>query len=176
MLFHWLVLTVLLFTASAGAIPLDSRAKKFKGKATYFDVGLGACGKVNKNSQPIIALNGAQYKKSACGKWITIKNPKNKKSARGFVMDLCPGCGKGNLDLSPSLFKKLGKTAQGVIPIEWAPPSGIKKRQTPDETEDKNEDTPDTSEDNEEDEYDKFEFPDDEELTYEDLIDDGDDT
>ncbi|EJC98564.1 uncharacterized protein FOMMEDRAFT_95827, partial [Fomitiporia mediterranea MF3/22] len=32
----------------------------------------------------------------------------------------CPGCPEGGLDLSPSLFSKLGDESQGVLTGEWS--------------------------------------------------------
>lgn len=93
------------------------------GKGTWYDVGLGACGKRNNNNQPIIAVNKPQWNKKLCGKWVTVTHTKNKKSARGYIEDMCPGCKKGYLDLSPSIFKKLAPLSAGVIPISWNAPS-----------------------------------------------------
>ena len=35
------------------------------------------------------------------------------------VVDQCPGCAHGDLDLSPQAFQVLAPLAQGRIPITW---------------------------------------------------------
>lgn len=83
-------------------------------------------------------MNHVQWNKKMCGKWITVKNTKNGKTARGYVEDLCPDCGYKSLgelprcedvdpcmlmgallDLSPSVFKQMAPLSQGVINIDW---------------------------------------------------------
>ncbi|KAH7341133.1 RlpA-like double-psi beta-barrel-protein domain-containing protein-containing protein [Rhizoctonia solani] len=88
--------------------------KRRTGKATWFNTGLGACGKVSNDNQLIVALG------PMCGKTITVKNTKNGKSTTAKVMDLCPSCGSNNVDLSPAAFKKLGSLSAGVLSISWS--------------------------------------------------------
>ncbi|CAE6504178.1 unnamed protein product [Rhizoctonia solani] len=113
---------------STVAVPaeLDSRQethvleKRRAGKATWFNTGLGACGKVSNDNQLIVALGpGAYQNGKMCGKTITVKNTKNGKSTTAKVMDLCPSCGSNNLDLSPAAFKKLGSLSTGVLSVSW---------------------------------------------------------
>lgn len=107
--------------ASAPIVQERSLERRFSGRGTWFNVGLGACGKRNKDSQPIIALNKPQWNKGKlCGKWLTIKA--NGKTARGYIEDQCPSCKKGALDLSPSLFKKFAPLSKGVITVNWNAP------------------------------------------------------
>ncbi|KAG8993844.1 hypothetical protein FRB90_000589 [Tulasnella sp. 427] len=118
--------TVSSLFAPVASAPLPQTAiekRASSGRGTYYDVGLGACGKTNKNSQPIIAVNHVQFSQKLCGKWLTVKNSKNGKSARGYIEDMCPGCKRGDLDLSPMIFKKLAPLSQGVVAISWGAPS-----------------------------------------------------
>ncbi|KAF8331941.1 uncharacterized protein EI90DRAFT_3123045 [Cantharellus anzutake] len=92
------------------------------GQGTWFYPGLGACGGTDGNNSPIIAIsakiwNGGKH----CGKWVHIKNTKNKKTTKAKVVDECPGCGSGSLDMSPAVFKKLASQGldEGVIPVSW---------------------------------------------------------
>ncbi|KAG8897044.1 hypothetical protein FRC00_004889 [Tulasnella sp. 408] len=119
------VASVVAPVASAPVSPFvqerSSLEKRFSGRGTWFNVGLGACGKRNKDSQPIIAMNKPQWSNGKlCGKWLTIKA--NGKTARGYIEDLCPSCKKGALDLSPSLFKKFAPLSKGVITVNWSSP------------------------------------------------------
>lgn len=59
-------------------------------------------------SDKIVAMNSKQYKKSWCGKTVTIKNKKTGKQVKAKIMDRCPGCGYGSLDLTKGAFKALG--------------------------------------------------------------------
>lgn len=48
----------------------------------------------------IVALNAPQYSGGAdCGKSITITNTDNGQTATATIVDECPGCGSGSLDL-----------------------------------------------------------------------------
>ncbi|KAI9267335.1 RlpA-like double-psi beta-barrel-protein domain-containing protein-containing protein [Sporodiniella umbellata] len=84
----------------------------------------GACGPSENNNSNIVALNVAQYgntsKKSKwCGKKIKIKGPKG--STTATINDACPGCSKGDLDLTPVVFKKvIGDMNKGVGKITWS--------------------------------------------------------
>ncbi|KZV89475.1 hypothetical protein EXIGLDRAFT_650194, partial [Exidia glandulosa HHB12029] len=110
-------------TESTGA-GIEARATNVKGKATWFNVGLGSCGVQNSDKDPVVAITPALMgaKKTHCGQWLKIYNPKTKKSAYGRVRDTCPGCAshsKYSIDLSPSLFSKIGNKNSGIIDVTW---------------------------------------------------------
>ncbi|PPQ88042.1 hypothetical protein CVT24_011066, partial [Panaeolus cyanescens] len=85
---------------------------------TFYDAGLGACGKVNSNSDFIVALNQAQWAGgSHCFKKITIKI--GGKSTQAEITDLCPGCPWGGLDFSRGLFNFFASEDVGVLSGEW---------------------------------------------------------
>lgn len=90
-------------------------------QATWFNVGLGACGYQNKDSDYIVALAQPDWdNKSHCNKVrstpffagfggtsdivtlslaqkLQITNPKNGRTKTATVRDLCPSCPSGNL-------------------------------------------------------------------------------
>lgn len=88
---------------------------------TFYDVGLGACGKHNVPSDFIVALNTAQfgqgYPGPNCFKTITLSV--NGKTAQATIMDACPGCPYGGLDLSRGLFKFFASESVGVLSGDW---------------------------------------------------------
>ncbi|KAF9009389.1 RlpA-like double-psi beta-barrel-protein domain-containing protein-containing protein [Cyathus striatus] len=92
-------------------------------KWTFYDVevGLGACGKQNKDSDFTVALNSAQfgggYPGPHCFQTITMKY--NGKTATATVMDECPGCPYGGLDLTRGLFSYFDSQDRGIIYGEW---------------------------------------------------------
>ncbi|KAI0637859.1 RlpA-like double-psi beta-barrel-protein domain-containing protein-containing protein [Trametes polyzona] len=101
--------------------PLEKRVTH-TGRGTFFHVGLGACGKNNVDSDHIVAISSAIFGKGGnCEQFIQIKNKKTGKTAFGLVRDECPGCGAGDIDMSPSLFQALGASLdQGVQEVSWS--------------------------------------------------------
>ncbi|KAI9262093.1 RlpA-like double-psi beta-barrel-protein domain-containing protein-containing protein [Sporodiniella umbellata] len=130
-----LLLTLLIAFACAAPITTRDTLEKrggtkgtFKGTGTWFlpaseGGDMGACGKKEGNKSMIVAMNRPQYgntsKKSKwCGKKLKIKGPKG--SVTATVNDACPECKKGDLDLTPIVFKKvIGDMNKGVGKITW---------------------------------------------------------
>ncbi|CAA7265417.1 unnamed protein product [Cyclocybe aegerita] len=97
--------------------------KRFDGtRWTFYDVGLGACGQTNVASDYIVALNAEQfgpgYPGPNCFKSITLSY--NGKTATATIMDSCPGCPYGGLDLSRGLFQHFASEDVGVIYGSWS--------------------------------------------------------
>ncbi|TBU27142.1 RlpA-like double-psi beta-barrel-protein domain-containing protein-containing protein [Dichomitus squalens] len=115
----------LALSATAFAAPTSegtaSVAKRSRtGRGTWFDVGLGACGETNVNSDKIIAISADIYGNGGyCNKGVTITNTANGKTATAIVRDECPGCGANDIDMSPSLFQELGSLDTGVLTVSW---------------------------------------------------------
>eukprot|EP00026_Physarum_polycephalum_P021055 Phypoly_transcript_24056.p1 GENE.Phypoly_transcript_24056~~Phypoly_transcript_24056.p1 ORF type:complete len:164 (+),score=13.28 Phypoly_transcript_24056:22-492(+) len=88
------------------------------GDATYYDVGLGACGQTNNNGQLVAALNQPQWAGGAnCGRSVTVYGPNGQVTVT--IVDLCPGCGQGSLDLSPTAFQQIASLDAGRVHITW---------------------------------------------------------
>ncbi|KAI8444508.1 RlpA-like double-psi beta-barrel-protein domain-containing protein-containing protein, partial [Phakopsora pachyrhizi] len=92
-------------------------------KGTFFYQGgaAGACGTVNSDSTPLVALPTSMYEGGKhCGKSVMIKNTANGKTVQAKVMDMCPGCPTAtSLDLSVGAYDQIGDQATGVLPIVW---------------------------------------------------------
>jgi len=91
------------------------------GKATFYDLG-GGTGNCSFPGAPaddlFVALGPAQYASAAaCGSYLDVTGPKGK--VRVKVIDSCPGCAVGHLDLSRTAFKKIADEVQGVVPIKY---------------------------------------------------------
>ncbi|KAF9547117.1 hypothetical protein CPC08DRAFT_648849 [Agrocybe pediades] len=85
---------------------------------TFFEVGLGACGKTNVDSDFIVALNSAQYDGGAhCFQEITITV--GGKTLAAQIVDECPGCPEFGLDLSPGLFDFFASPDVGLLTGSW---------------------------------------------------------
>lgn len=91
----------------------------FTGEATYYNAdGTGACGfKASPNDLLVAAMNKAQYKKSLCGQCIAVTGPKG--TVRVRIVDLCPGCSMGDVDLSKQAFSAVAALSAGRIAISW---------------------------------------------------------
>ncbi|KAG6809305.1 hypothetical protein H0H92_000763 [Tricholoma furcatifolium] len=89
------------FSTVTLATPVHTFPKRdFSGRATYFEVGLGSCGKTNVDSDYIVALNPTTYAKGVhCGKQVRITDKSSGVSATATVEDTCPECGDGDLGI-----------------------------------------------------------------------------
>lgn len=92
-----------------------------QGQATYYDFanGDGACmfGS-SPNDMNVAALNAPDYSNAAfCGACADVTGPKGMTRVR--IVDECPECPSGNLDLSPQAFAKIADLQQGRVPITW---------------------------------------------------------
>lgn len=66
----------------------------------------------------VTALNFPEYAKSAaCGTCFLVKGPKGSVTVR--VVDSCPGCKEGHLDLSEQAFAKIADPVDGRVPITY---------------------------------------------------------
>ncbi|MBU2669675.1 hypothetical protein KOI35_39815 [Actinoplanes bogorensis] len=114
------VTLVLQNSGAACATPPSTTAKK--GKATYFslDGTLGNCSFPSPPADDLFVALGQhnQYSNgAACGTYIDVTGPKGK--TRVKVIDSCPECPAGHLDLSLTAFKKIGAQSAGIIPITY---------------------------------------------------------
>lgn len=116
-------------TATATATIKKSKASSSSsgdnsGDATYYNTGLGSCGWTSKDSDLIVALNHGQMANGAnsnnnpnCGRSITATGPNGSVTVK--VVDTCPGCANGDLDLSPAAFAKIADMSAGRVPVTW---------------------------------------------------------
>ncbi|SAL99989.1 hypothetical protein [Absidia glauca] len=106
------------------AVTALPRKKLFSGDGTYYNAGLGSCGVVSHDNQLIVALNAPQMMNGAnpnvnkrCGTSIRVNGPKGSVTVK--IVDTCPACRYGSLDLSPSAFEHIADLAKGRVPITW---------------------------------------------------------
>lgn len=113
-------------TPDAGTLPAPVSAPEgnlpspLSGKATYYAAtGGGSCSfPVSPQDLDVAAISSASYAKAGyCGACAEVKGPKGTVTVR--IVDKCPGCSAGSLDLSESAFAKIADVRQGVVPIEW---------------------------------------------------------
>ncbi|GAA5893366.1 hypothetical protein JCM5296_004857 [Sporobolomyces johnsonii] len=109
--------------ASSTSSSSGSSGTTYTGIATFFYQGgvAGACGTVNSDSTPLVALQTEMYGSgSYCGKTVVITNTANGKSVTAIVQDECPGCSSStSLDLSTGAFDSIGDEDTGELSISW---------------------------------------------------------
>jgi expansin (peptidoglycan-binding protein) len=90
------------------------------GIATYYAAtGAGACGfDATPNALNVAAMNIAQWQGSAvCGECVSVTGPKGKVTVR--IVDQCPDCESGHLDLSKEAFSQIADVSLGRVNIDW---------------------------------------------------------
>ncbi|KAK4458974.1 RlpA-like double-psi beta-barrel-protein domain-containing protein-containing protein [Cladorrhinum samala] len=126
-----LVATAAPTASEAQSVNVEARGElvaRTTGTFTWYNTGLGACGKTSNDGQLVVALNHALFdpktpggnpnKNTLCGKKIRVHY--QDKAVEVTVVDRCPGCsGSGDLDLSPAAFEKLAPLSRGVIHGGW---------------------------------------------------------
>lgn len=102
-------------------VPPVSLGEEQQGIATYYDFadGSGVCMfPATPSDLDVAALNAEQYSNAAyCGACADVVGPSGTVTVR--LVDLCPECEAGHLDLSPSAFEKIAPIEQGRVDIMW---------------------------------------------------------
>ena len=85
----------------------------------YYATGDGSCMfGASPSDLMVAAMNEVEYNNSAyCGAYVEVQGPKGTVTVR--IVDRCPGCGAGHLDLSQEAFAAIANLSQGVVPISW---------------------------------------------------------
>jgi expansin (peptidoglycan-binding protein) len=103
-------------TSNCGSDP-----KAHTGEATYYDFADGS-GNCSFDPSPgdlmIGAMNHTDYAESAaCGACVLLQGPNAEILVR--IVDQCPECAPGDIDLSPEAFAKIADLSAGRVPITW---------------------------------------------------------
>ena len=105
--------------AALAAAPPGTSAKS--GKATFYDMegGTGNCSLPSILANDLfVALGDVEYAgAAACGTYLDVTGPKGK--VRVKVIDSCPPCAAGHIDLSRTAFKKIANEVDGIVKITY---------------------------------------------------------
>jgi expansin (peptidoglycan-binding protein) len=92
-----------------------------EGEATYYDAdGSGNCSYDAQTSPPLLvaAMNTPDWDGSAvCGGCAAVTGPSGSVTVR--IVDRCPECATGDLDLSPDAFDRIAERRLGRVAITW---------------------------------------------------------
>ncbi|MEV4120518.1 expansin EXLX1 family cellulose-binding protein [Micromonospora sp. NPDC049645] len=91
------------------------------GKATFYDSN-GTGGNCSNPAAPAnrlyVALGPTEYSAgAACGGFLEVVGPKG--TVRVLIMDQCPECEPGHLDLSREAFARIAEPVQGLVPVTY---------------------------------------------------------
>jgi expansin (peptidoglycan-binding protein) len=90
------------------------------GEGTYYDAtGAGNCSfDPSPEDLMVAALNQSDYNNAAlCGAYIEVVGPLGSTIVR--IVDRCPECAPGDVDLSPQAFAQIAILIDGRVPIQW---------------------------------------------------------
>ena len=91
-----------------------------QGQATYYNAtGSGAClFDASPDDLMVTALNAPDYDNAAwCGAYVHVYGPNGEVTVR--IVDLCPECKSGDLDLSKEAFAQIANLSAGRVSITW---------------------------------------------------------
>ena len=108
--------------ADSGMLPSSpcEDAEAHTGEATYYDAdGSGNCSfPASPGDLMVAAMNEVDYAGSAaCGACVELTGPAGSVQVR--IVDRCPECPVGDIDLSPEAFAAIAALEQGRVAIEW---------------------------------------------------------
>lgn len=122
------LVVALTWQLAGGAACAAVRAATTSGKATFYDLagGTGNCSMRAPADDLYVALGNSEYRAAAaCGGYLQVTGPKG--SVRVKVVDRCPECEPGHVDLSRKAFARIADPVQGIVPVRYRPvvdPSG----------------------------------------------------
>ncbi|KAL2108440.1 hypothetical protein VUR80DRAFT_3805 [Thermomyces stellatus] len=115
-------------------VPLPSRDGPFEGVLTFYDPGLGACGRQIGADDMVVAVSRAVWDSAQeggnpnqnplCGRKIVVETASGADRRRESgvevrVVDRCTGCAAADLDVSRAVFRKLAKKDEGRVLAKW---------------------------------------------------------
>jgi expansin (peptidoglycan-binding protein) len=96
------------------------QAATVSGIATYFRSPPGNCSYPSAPADGLyVALSPSEYASAAaCGGYLEVHGPDG--SVRVEVVDQCPECAAGHIDLSPAAFAKIAPLSAGQVSVSYA--------------------------------------------------------
>lgn len=106
-------------TADAGGSTGTTLGATHQGEGTYYAAtGAGACSYDVSADLMVAAMNHTDYAGSAaCGEHVRVTGPLGTVTVR--IVDECPECAPGDVDLSAEAFARIAQPVAGRVPISW---------------------------------------------------------
>ncbi len=101
-------------------VPCGDAPATHAGEGTYYAAdGSGNCSfDPSPGDLLVAAMNTPDYAGSAvCGACAAVDGPDGSVTVR--IVDRCPECASGDLDLSPQAFERIAPLSAGRVPISW---------------------------------------------------------
>ena len=108
------------FAPTACAAIQVPQAATTSGRATFYDLagGIGNCSYAAPSDGLYVALPPGEYAAAAkCGGYLSVSGPKG--TVRAKVIDQCPECEAGHVDLSRTAFARIADPVQGIVPVTY---------------------------------------------------------
>ena len=115
--------TVTSTAAGAGAAAVTGTSgAQTSGEATHYELASGGMGNCSYPSPPAgqlyVALSPSEYGGSAaCGSYLQVSGPDG--SVTVEVVDQCPECQAGHIDLSEQAFARIAPLSAGLVPVTY---------------------------------------------------------
>ena len=90
------------------------------GEGTFYGAtGAGNCSfDATPQDLMVAAMNASDYAgAAACGEYVTVTGPRGSVTVR--IVDQCPECQSGDIDLSAEAFALIAEPSAGRVPISW---------------------------------------------------------
>jgi expansin (peptidoglycan-binding protein) len=108
--------------ASATAVTDVAAGARTSGEATHYELAAGGMGNCSYPSPPAsqlyVALPPPEYgAAAACGSYVQVTGPDG--SVTVEVIDQCPECQAGHIDLSEQAFARIAPLNAGLVPVSY---------------------------------------------------------
>ncbi|KUO14685.1 hypothetical protein AQJ91_45530 [Streptomyces dysideae] len=111
--------TALLCTTASPAHARVQPGLTYSGEGTFYGAtGVGNCLYDATSDIGIAALNHTDYDNSRmCGAYLKVKGPRGEITVK--IVDRCPECAPGDIDLGERAFARIADPVAGRVPITW---------------------------------------------------------
>ncbi|WP_327723456.1 expansin EXLX1 family cellulose-binding protein [Streptomyces europaeiscabiei] len=111
--------TAFLTTSTAPAYAGVRPGVTYSGEGTFYGAtGVGNCLYDATGDIAIAALNHTDYENARmCGAFIRVKGPRGELTVK--IVDRCPECAPGDVDLGQQAFARIADPVAGRVPITW---------------------------------------------------------
>jgi expansin (peptidoglycan-binding protein) len=109
-------------TAAPACAAVITAGARTSGEATHYELAAGGMGNCSYPAPPAgqlyVALSPSEYgAAAACGSYLQVTGPDGSVTAE--VVDQCPECQAGHIDLSEQAFARIAPLSAGLVPVTY---------------------------------------------------------